>query len=66
LTLPGVSGTISGIKRVCNGTSYLLSAGLFVLAALAALHLYTGQPDMEYLRKVFPVLNLWMMYRTTV
>jgi len=61
LTFPGVSGTISGIKREFNGTSYLLYAGLFVLAALITFHLYTGQPDMEYLRKVFPVLDLWMM-----
>jgi TM2 domain-containing membrane protein YozV len=55
------SGRINRYKREFNGTSYLLYAGLFVLAALAALHLYTGQPDIEYLRKIFPILDLWMM-----
>lgn len=58
------SGKINRYEREFNGTSYFLYAELFVLAALVALNLFTGQPDIEYLRKVFPVLDLWMTFRT--
>jgi TM2 domain-containing membrane protein YozV len=60
------SGRINRYKRPSYGTSYFLYAGLFVLAGIVALHFYTGLPDMEYLRKIFPVLDLWMMYHVPV
>ena len=40
------------------GTSYLLYACIFILGAIVALYLYAGQPDMDYLRKLLPILNL--------
>ena len=49
---------INRAERTFAGTSYLLYAAIFMLAGIVALHLYAGQPDMEYLRKFFPVLNL--------
>lgn len=47
------------IKPCTTGASY----GLYVLLALflliAALHLFTGQPDTIYLGKLFPLVSLW-------
>ena len=50
---------INRYERSFGGVSYLLYAELAVLAGIVMLHLYTGLPDMDYLMKLFPVLNLW-------
>jgi hypothetical protein len=55
------SWAINQVRRYFDGTSYFLYAVVFILAGIVALYLYTGQPDMDYLRKIFPVLNLWVM-----
>jgi TM2 domain-containing membrane protein YozV len=52
---------INHYKRPFAGTSYLLYAMLVFLALIVWLHLYTGLPDMEYLRKFFPVMELAAM-----
>jgi FtsH-binding integral membrane protein len=49
---------INQYKRTFAGTSYLLYACIFILGAIVALYLYAGQPDMDYLRKLLPILNL--------
>jgi hypothetical protein len=46
---------INSYVRHFKGTSYILWIGIGGLAAIVFLHLYTGLPDMEYLREIFPV-----------
>jgi hypothetical protein len=55
------SWSINQVRRFFNGTSYFLYAVVFILAGIVALYLYTGQPDMDYLKKIFPVLNILAM-----
>ena len=50
---------ISHFERAFGGTSYLLYALLVIFTLIVALHLYTGQPDMAYLAKLFPPVVLW-------
>ncbi len=46
---------INSYVRTFKGTSFLLWICLAGIAALLLMHLYSGLPDLEYLRKVFPV-----------
>jgi hypothetical protein len=48
-------------QRPYAGRSVLLWIGLAVLAAVVILHLMTGRPDITYLQKMFPFVNLWTM-----
>jgi TM2 domain-containing membrane protein YozV len=50
---------INHYKRKFKGTSFLLWLGLTGLAAIVLLHVFTGQPDMAYLQKMFPSVALW-------
>jgi len=52
---------INHYARTSSGASYLLWAELAVVILIIALHVSTGLPDLDYLRKVFPAVNLWMM-----
>jgi len=52
---------INHYKRPFKGTSYLLWLGLTGLAAILLLHVYTGQPDMAYLQRIFPAVFLWIV-----
>jgi hypothetical protein len=54
------SWAINQVRRYFDGTSYFLYAVVFILSGIVALYLYTGQPDMDYLAKLFPVVSLWM------
>ena len=54
------SWAINRVRRSFGGTSYFLYALILILAGIVALYLYTGQPDMAYLAKLFPVVSLWM------
>jgi len=51
---------INRYERPFGGVSYLLYTLLAVLGLIVALHFLTGEPDMAYLGRVFPVVNLWM------
>lgn len=46
---------INSYVRHFKGTSFLLWIGVGGLAAIVFLHLYTGLPDIQYLREIFPV-----------
>jgi TM2 domain-containing membrane protein YozV len=46
---------INSYVRTFTGTSFLLWLGLAGLGALVLIHLYTGLPEIAYLRKIFPV-----------
>jgi TM2 domain-containing membrane protein YozV len=50
---------INNYERAFSGTSYLLFALLALFTLIIALHLYTGQPDIQYLAKLFPAAGLW-------
>jgi hypothetical protein len=52
---------INRFKRLCSGKSFLFLAELGFLSLIVLLHLATGIPGMDYLGKLFPVVNLWMM-----
>ena len=54
------SWSINQVQRNFCGTSYFLYALIAVFAAILALHYYTGEPDMAYLAKLFPVVSIWM------
>jgi len=47
-------------ERPFAGVSYLLYALLAMLGLIVILHVLTGEPDMTYLGRVFPVVYLWM------
>jgi len=46
---------INSYARQFRGTSYLLWIGIAGLGVIVLMHLYTGLPDVQYLRKIFPV-----------
>ena len=50
---------INNYRRPFTGTSVALWLLLAALAVLVLLHLYTGQPDTDYLGKFFPLLYFW-------
>ncbi len=50
---------INSYKRPSSGTSYLLWIELAMLAAIIAMHLFTGLPDTNYLRHIFPAAYIW-------
>jgi TM2 domain-containing membrane protein YozV len=52
---------INHYYRYSSGASYLLWAELAVVVLIIVLHVSTGLPDIDYLRKVFPTVNLWTM-----
>jgi hypothetical protein len=52
---------INQYKRAYAGKSYLLWAELGFLSLVVLLHFATGIPGVEYLAKIFPLMNLWMM-----
>jgi TM2 domain-containing membrane protein YozV len=52
---------INRYRRPYGGRSFLLWAEIGVLSLVVLLHLATGIPDMAYLGKFLPVVNLWMM-----
>jgi hypothetical protein len=52
---------INNFRRSSSGASFLLWAELAVVILVVFLHFSTGLPDMNYLQKVFPAVNLWMM-----
>lgn len=49
---------INHFSRSFSGTSYLLYAMLAVYALIVGLFLYTGQPDVAYLARLFPPVAL--------
>jgi len=49
---------INHSARPCKGASWFLYPLLAFFALIVALHLYTGQPDIEYLAKLFPGVAL--------
>ena len=53
------SGRINRYTRPFRGTSYLFWLELIGLALIVLLHFYTGLPDIVYLQKIFPALDLW-------
>ena len=55
------SWQINQYKRAFSGKSYFLWAELAFLALVVLLHFSTGIPTVEYLAKIFPLMNLWMM-----
>jgi TM2 domain-containing membrane protein YozV len=54
------SWSINRVQRNFTGTSYFLYALIFIFAAIVALHVYTGEPDMTYLAKLFPAVRIWI------
>ena len=55
------SWRINQYVRSCSGKSFLIWAELGFLAMIVVLHFGTGIPDIAYLGKFFPLMNLWMM-----
>jgi TM2 domain-containing membrane protein YozV len=51
---------ISVCKRSYAGISRLLWAELALLGLVALLHIMTGEPNLLYMGKLFPVVDLWM------
>lgn len=51
---------INRYERPFAGVSYLLYALLALYALIVVLHVLTGEPDLAYLARVFPVVHLWM------
>ncbi len=51
---------INRYERPFARVSYLLYALLGIFALIIVLHFMTGEPDMAYLAKIFPVVHLWM------
>lgn len=47
------------VKPCITGASWLLYLLLVLYGLVVALYLYTGQPDIQYLAKLFPALGLW-------
>lgn len=52
---------INHYRRPFIGKSRLLWAELGFLSLIVLLHFATGIPGMEYLGKIFPLMNLWGM-----
>jgi hypothetical protein len=52
---------INQYKRSFTGKSSLLWAELGFLSLVVLLHFTTGIPGVDYLSKIFPLMNLWMM-----
>jgi hypothetical protein len=51
---------INSFARPCTtGASWFLYVLLVLYGLIVALHLYTGQPDIQYLAKLFPPVILW-------
>ena len=55
------SWQINQYKRSFSGKSYFLWAELGFLFLVVLLHFATGIPEVDYLSKIFPLMNLWMM-----
>jgi hypothetical protein len=51
---------ISVCKRTYTGISRLLWVELALLGLVAGLHFLTGEPNLLYLGKLFPVVSLWL------
>jgi len=51
---------INRFARPCTGASWFLYPLLALYVLIVALHLYTGQPDIEYLAKLFLGVSLIM------
>lgn len=49
---------INHLARPCKGASWFLYPLLALYVFIVALHLYTGQPDITYLGKLFPPVIL--------
>ncbi|MFA6225981.1 MAG: hypothetical protein WC620_07380 [Methanoregula sp.] len=56
------SWQISQYKRSFSGKSYFLWAELGFLSLVVLLHFATGIPEVVYLSKMFPLMNLWLMF----
>jgi len=54
------SRRISRCKRSYAGPSFVLYAELVLFLFVAFLYILTGEPDLQYLAKMFPALGLWM------
>jgi TM2 domain-containing membrane protein YozV len=54
------SERIAWCKRSYGGVSYLLYAELGLLGLVALLHFLTGEPNIQYMAKLFPVVGLWI------
>ena len=51
---------INCFARPCTtGASWFLYVLLVLFTVIVGLHLYTGQPDIQYLAKLFPAIGLW-------
>jgi hypothetical protein len=51
---------ISRCERSYDRASYLLYAELCLLGLVALLHVLTGEPDIQYMAKLFPAIGVWM------
>ncbi len=51
---------INRYERLFGGVSYLLYALLALYALIVALHVMTGEPNLAYLARVFPVVHLYL------
>lgn len=47
------------VKPCTTGASFPLYILLALYAFIVVLHLYTGQPDIQYLAKLFPAAGFW-------
>jgi len=47
------------VKPCITGASWFLYVLLVLFGLVVALYLYTGQPDIQYLAKLFPAAGLW-------
>lgn len=47
------------VKPCTTGASFLLYILLVLYAFIVGLHLYTGQPDIQYLGRLFPAIGFW-------
>lgn len=55
------SRSISRCRRSYAGISYPLYAELALLGLVAGLYAMTGEPDIQYLAKLFPAIGVWTM-----
>jgi TM2 domain-containing membrane protein YozV len=51
---------INRYERAFVGVSYFLYVLLAIYALIVVLHVMTGEPDMAYLARIFPVVHLWV------
>lgn len=57
----GTARRIGRCEREYTGISYPLYAVLALFALVAGLHALTGEPDIQYMAKLFPAIGLWMV-----